>query len=88
MLLSLLVEETLEGADQLQIRCRCDVVESGKLHLELVRELLRGDVKVFARFDASLEICRAQVDLLKGFGRHCLEGVLRPRLFTKNVWNI
>jgi len=57
---SLLVKQHLEGADQLQIGGRRDVVVSTELQLVSFRQLHRRHVELFAHVDAALALFDCQ----------------------------
>ena len=82
-LISLLIQQLLEGKDQLQVGGRRDVVPSTQDIVELGRHEADAFVEVLAHCNGLLTNFVVQVDLLQEFVGHHLQSILWPSL----SWN-
>ena len=87
-LLSLLVQQALEGVNQLEVGGRGHVVVSLQLQEVARGEVASGGVELLTHGDAPLTLVVTHVNLLQETRGHRRQGVLRPRLETENGINV
>ena len=84
-LLSLLVQQRLEGGYELQVWRRRDIVVTLELVEEADTEVARGRVEHFTHGDAALAHLFFHLYFLQKPRRHRRQSVFRPRLQTRQT---